>query len=165
MIYTYQQTNAGLFYFYCKCSQLSVGCWGLNIVALLSHVKFQAPLLQSLAHAHPYICKAILQGADKDILQCLSQCALNVLKGNVPLSGPQKAKLTKYKQKLRKEANKKVSLQEKYEIVQTGGFVPLLLAPLLRKVIAPNAKRALVGLGRKAVGKLLQKAYHEIDKL
>ena len=100
-------------------------------VVTSSHVKRQAPLLQALVQAHPHICKAILRGADEDLVQCYSECALNMLKGNVPLSGPQKAKLTKYKQKLRKVANKKISLKEKHKIVQTGGFVPLLLAPLL----------------------------------
>ena len=57
-----------------------------------------------------------------------------------------KAKLTKYSQKLRKVADKKVSLKEKHKIVQTGGFAPALLAPLLAPLIAPLAKGALSGL-------------------
>ena len=50
---------------------------------------------------------------------------------------------TKYKQKLRKIANKKVSLKQKHKIVQTGGFVPVLLAPLLKPVIVPLAGKLL----------------------
>ena len=122
-------------------------------VVMSSRVKRQAPLLQALAQANPHICKAILRGADKDLLQCLSECALNVLRGNVTLTGPQKAKLTKYKQKLRKVANKKVSLKEKHKIVQTGGFAPALLAPLVKPVIAPLAGKVLSG----AVGGLVNK--------
>ena len=118
-----------------------------------SRVKRQAPLLQVLAQAHPHICKAILRGADKDLLQCLSECAFNLLRGNVALTGPQKAKLTKYKQKLRKVANKKVSLKEKHKIVQTGGFAPALLTPLIKPVIAPLAGKVLSG----AVGGLVNK--------
>ena len=110
-----------------------------------SHLKHQAPLLQALAQAHPHICKAILRGADKDLLQCLSECALNVMRGNLTLTGPQKAKLTKFKQKLRKVGNKKVSLKEKHKIVQTGGFAPALLAPLVKPVIASLAGKVLSG--------------------
>ena len=123
---------------------------------MTSRVKRQAPLLLALAKAHPHVCKAILRGADKDLLQCLSECALNILKGNVSLKPSEKARLTKYRQKLRKVADKKVSLKQKHKIVQTGGFAPALLAPLLAPLIAPLAKRAVGGLARKAAGGLLQ---------
>ena len=121
-----------------------------------SRVKRQAPVLLTLAKAHPHVCKAILRGADKDLLQCLSECALNILRGNVKLAPTDKARLTKYKQKLRKVANKKVSLKQKHRLVQTGGFVPALLLPLLAPLLIPLAKRTLGGLARKAAGGLLQ---------
>ena len=118
-----------------------------------SRVKRQASLLQIPSQARPHICKAILRETDKDLLQCLSECAFNVLRGNVPLTAPQKAKLTKYKQKLRKVADKKVSLKEKHKIVQSGGFSTALLAPLMKPVIAPLAGKALTGV----VGGLVKK--------
>ena len=108
-----------------------------------SRVKRQALILKALSQAHPHVCWAILCGADKDLLQCLSECALNVLKGNVKLTPGQKASLTKYKQKLRKLANKKVSLKEKNRIIQTGGFTPALLTPLLKLIIIPLAGKLL----------------------
>ena len=49
--------------------------------------------------------------------------------------------------------NKKVSLKQKHEIVQTGGFAPALLAPLIKPVIAPLAGKVLSG----AVGGLVNK--------
>ena len=125
-------------------------------IGMTSRVKRQAPLLLASAKAHPHVCKAILRGADKELLQCLSECALNILKGNVTLKPSEKARLTKYRQKLRKVADKKVSLKQKHKILQTGGFAPALLAPLLAPLIAPLAKRAVGGLARKAVGGLLQ---------
>lgn len=121
-----------------------------------SRVKRQAPILLALAKAHPHVCKAILRGADKDLLHCLSECALNILRGNVPLKPSDKARLTKYRQKLRKIADKKVSLKQIHKLVQTGGFAPAFLAPLLAPLIIPLAKKALPGLARKAVGGLLQ---------
>ena len=115
-------------------------------------VKRLAPLLLVLAKAHPHICKTILCGANKDLLQCLSECALNILKGNVKLKPSDKTRLTKYRQKLRKVADKRVSLKQKHKIVQTGGFAPALLAPLLTPLIVPFAKRALSGLLRGITG-------------
>ena len=115
-------------------------------IGMTSRVKRQAPLLLALAKAHPHVCRAILRGADKDLFQCLSECALNILKGNITLKPAEKARLTKYRQKLRKIADKKVSLKQKHKIVQTGGFAPALLAPLLGPVIAPLAKRLIGGL-------------------
>ena len=115
---------------------------------MTSRLKRQVPLLLVLAKAHPSVCKTILRSADRDLLQCLSECALSILKGNMKmkLKSSDKARLTKYCQKLRKVADKKVSLKEKHKIVQTGGLAPALLAPLLAPLIAPLAKGALNGL-------------------
>ena len=88
----------------------------------------------------------ILKGADKDLLQCLSECAHNILRGNVHLTPNQKAKLTKYKQKIRQVADKQTSLKTKQKTFQTGGFLPALLAPLLSSVIAPLAGQAVKGI-------------------
>ena len=121
-----------------------------------SRVKRQAHILKALSKAHPHVCHAILRGADKDLLKCLSECAYNILRGNVKLSAAQKTRLTKYKQKLRKVADKKTSLKQKQRIAQTGGFLPALLAPLLTSIIAPLAGEAIKGIA-KAVTKKRRK--------
>ena len=121
-----------------------------------SRVRRQAPILQVLAKAHPHVCQAILKGADKDLLQCLSECAYNILQGNVHLTPSQKASLTKYKQKIRQVANKRTALKQKQKIVQTGGFLPAILAPLLTSVIAPLAGEAVKGIA-KAISKKKKK--------
>lgn len=114
-----------------------------------SRVKRQGHILQALAKAHPHVCKAILRGADKDLLQCLSECAHNVILGNVPLTTSQKAQLTKYKRQLRNVANKKTALKKKVKLVQTGGFLPALLAPLLGSIITPLTKAVIKGFKKK----------------
>ena len=111
-----------------------------------SRVKRQAPILKALAKAHPHVCQAILKGADKDLLQCLSECAYNILKGNVHLTPTQKAQLTKYKQKIRQVADKQTALKTKQKTLQSGGFLPALLAPLLSSVIVPLAGKAVKGI-------------------
>jgi hypothetical protein len=52
------------------------------------------------------------------------------LKGNVPLSVTQKSRLAKLKGELRAVARKRVSLKKKKEIIQKGGFLGALLAPV-----------------------------------
>ena len=105
-------------------------------------MKRQALVLETLAKAHPHICRAILRGADKDLLQCLSECALNIKRGNVFLTPNEKAALVKYRLKVQKLSDKKTPLKEKHKIVQTGGFSAALLAPLLKPIILPLASAA-----------------------
>ena len=127
-------------------------------VNMSARVKRQASVLKALAKAHPHVCRVILKRADKDLLKCLSECAYNILRGNVKLKPAEKARLTKYKQKLRKVSDKKTSLKEKQKLVQTGGFLPALLAPLLTSVIAPLAGEAVKGIA-KAVAKKKRKKH------
>ena len=126
--------------------------------SMSARVKRQARMLKVLAKNDPHVCKAILKGADKDLVKCLSECAYNILRGNVKLTATQKTRLTKYKQKLRKVGNKKTSLKQKQKLVQTGGFLPALLAPLLTSVIAPLAGEAVKGIV-KAVSKKRQRKH------
>lgn len=111
-----------------------------------ARLKRNAHLLHALAHSHPSVRKTILRGADKDLADCVSECSYNVLKGNVKITPSQKAKLTRYKQQLRKVANRRASLKQRHKIIQTGGFLPALLAPLLGSVIAPLAKTIVGGI-------------------
>ena len=115
-------------------------------VVMSTRLKRQAPVLEALAKGHPHLCKAFLKGADKDLLHCLSECAHNILKGNDQLTKTEKARLTKYKQKIRKVGQKKTSLKQKHSLVQTGGLVSALLAPLLAPLITPLAKTAVKGI-------------------
>ena len=66
-----------------------------------------------------------------EVIRTLCECALNVLKGNVPLTAHQKTKLRKHKKRLRTLVNKKVSLKKKRSVLQTGGFLGVLLKPVL----------------------------------
>ena len=110
---------------------------------MTSRLERQAPLLQVLAEGHPHVSKTILRGADNDLIKCLSECAANILKGRIALDREQKTKLIKYKQKIRKIADKKIALKNKHKIVQTGGFATALLAPLLKPIIAPLAGKLI----------------------
>ena len=111
-----------------------------------ARVKRNAHVLHVLAQSHPRVVKCIIQGADKDLTDCIGECAHNVLKGNVTLKPSEKARLTKYKLKLRKIASRKATLKSRKNILQTRGFLPAFLAPLLGSVILPLAKKAVGGI-------------------
>ncbi len=108
-----------------------------------SRVRKNADVLKVLAKGQPKVCKAIIKNSDTSLLQCLCECAHNVLKGNVTLTKAQKAKLSRYKQDLRAVAKKTTSQKKKRTILQKGGFVAALLAPLLAPLIAPLAGKVL----------------------
>jgi len=94
-------------------------------------------LLRVLQSAHPSVRKELLSGADKDLVIALCECALNVLKGNVPLTSIQKKKLSVYKNLLRQLSCKEVSLEKKKTILVQQGrglFLPLLLTPIISKI-------------------------------
>lgn len=90
------------------------------------------PLLKWLSEARPRTSKAILKVIDKDVLNAISECSLNVLKGNIPLTQAQKRRLAKHKEVLRALAGrKKVSDKNKRRLVQRGGFLGSLLGPII----------------------------------
>jgi len=64
-------------------------------------------------------------------VDCFSECAKNVLKGNVPLSKRQFSRLEREKTNVRALASKRTSLRKKRRVVQKGGFVGALLMPAL----------------------------------
>lgn len=75
------------------------------------------------------ILKSMLK--DKDFIKCLSDCSCNILKGNVVLTKKQKMSLRKKKTPLRKLASAKTSMKSKKNIVQKGGFLSVLLPPII----------------------------------
>ena len=70
--------------------------------SMSARVKRQARMLKVLAKNDPHVCKAILKGADKDLVKCLSECAYNILRGNVKLTATQKNKTYKIQAKTTK---------------------------------------------------------------
>jgi hypothetical protein len=90
-------------------------------------LKKHANELVYLQKARPCIRKHLITKADHRLVDCLCECADNILIGNVPLTKPQKEKLAR---------NKSVSLKKKKAILQKGGFLGYLLAPIA-SVVAP----------------------------
>lgn len=69
--------------------------------------------------------------SDKEFLYCISECAKNLIKGNVPLTERQKTVLRRKKNDLRALSVKKTPLRKRRQIIQKGGFLSALLPPVL----------------------------------
>lgn len=100
------------------------------------------PLLRQLCRCNQTTAKNILK-KNKDLQLCLRECAVNVLKGNVPLSKHQLKKLKRHKKQLRELSLKKTSQKRRLQIEQKGGFLASLLFPVIGSIIksAINKKR------------------------
>jgi len=94
-------------------------------------MKKYLPILKRINRLAEKTKRQYVKKSSKDFLDCLSECAKNVLLGNVPLSSRQNAKLRHSKNDLRLLSDKKTSLRKKRQIVQKGGFLAALLPPVL----------------------------------
>ena len=104
------------------------------------HILFgqkHAAILQALCHLSNEQRVAILKKADPKLIRCICECALNILRGNVTLKQAYKHRLKRHATILRRLADKNGSWKNKKRlIVQRGGFLPLLLAPILGTVLS-----------------------------
>ena len=100
-------------------------------------VKKQTDILSYLCRCSQKARNGVIQSADKALIDCLSECALNILHGNVPLTEEQKKKLKRHKRKLRALSFKRVPVNYKKEMLQSGGFLGALLGPLAATVLTP----------------------------
>lgn len=83
-----------------------------------------------------------MRAAPPDLVLAISECAYNVLKGNVTLNKSQIRKLKRYKQQLRTLGQKHISTKKKKKVLQSGRgfFLPALLAPLIGTVLTSLLK-------------------------
>ena len=90
--------------------------------------------------------KKFLSVCNQDIIDCLCEASKNILKGNLPVSSHCYKKLCRYKKTLRELATKKTAAKKRRALlVQRGGFLPLILGPLL-------------GLASSVIGGVINKA-------
>ena len=61
-----------------------------------------------------------LKNCHKALVDCFSECAKNILKGNVKLSKRQFSRLEREKTNVRALASKRTSLRKKRRVVQKG---------------------------------------------
>jgi hypothetical protein len=94
--------------------------------------KIQLSLSASTQNGKTPIKKAIIKNCVRELVKTITECVLNVLRGNVTLTACQKKKLQKFKFLFRSPADKRVPLSsKKRQINQRGGFIITLLSAIL----------------------------------
>lgn len=88
--------------------------------------------LRHLKNAKKQKRASLLKSAQKDLILCICDCANNILRGNVQLRSKDKKALKRHKRALRALAERRKGIETKRKLlVQKGGFLPFLLAPIL----------------------------------
>lgn len=108
---------------------------------MTKRVKVHLQTLKKLRRCNSKQRKTVLAKGGKPLQLCLRECAINVLKGNVHLTKSQFKKLKKYKKHLRDISKSKTSQKKRIHIEQKGGFLPMLLAPILGAVLGGLLKK------------------------
>ena len=104
----------------------------------MKRVKSNYHALHVLRPAERKVRKAIISNCNKELVNSISECILNVLNVNVKLTGCNTRKLRKHKVTLGKVADRRVPLSTKKKlIVQRGGFLLPLLSAVLPAIAVP----------------------------
>jgi len=94
-------------------------------------------LLKTLCFLKKNQRASFLRSADNKLIKCIQECIFNTLKGNVPLGCNEKKRLAKHKSVLRRVAVKRGNWKAKRKLlVQQGGFLPYLIAPILGALLS-----------------------------
>lgn len=95
-----------------------------------AELKAHAAVLKALARSKPHVLKRQIPKLSPDVVRVLQNISHNVLKGSVKLNKRQKEKLRRHRQSLSEIALKRTGLKRSKKILQKGGFLAALLAPL-----------------------------------
>ena len=87
----------------------------------MKRVKTNYHTLEVLKAADSKLRKAIISKGNKEVVHCISECTLNVLNGNIKLTGCDTRKLQKQKAALRKFSDKRVPLSAKKKLIVQRG--------------------------------------------
>jgi len=96
-----------------------------------TRIKKYLPTLKRIRRLGEKARRDYVRKCDNDFIHCVSECAKNVIKGNVPLTKRQMTNLRRRRYDLRALSAKKTSLRAKRKILQKGGFLTAFLPPIL----------------------------------
>jgi len=96
-----------------------------------TRVKTHLPTLKRIRRLGEKARRDYVRKCDNGFIHCVSECAKNVIKGNVPLTTRQMKNFRCRCNDLRALSTRKTSLRRKRKILQKGGFLSVLLPPVL----------------------------------
>ena len=95
-------------------------------------IKRNREFLEKLLTAPPDVRKRLINKASADEVRAISEIALNVVKGSFQINANIRDQLAEHKHHIRKLSKRTVSHKlKKHLLSQKGGFLPLLLSPVL----------------------------------
>lgn len=138
---------------------------------MMKNILDQKSYLEALMKTDTTTRRKLLTQTTTKQQKALVELIINLVKGNVPLTTLQKSKLMKHKKAFRRicklcysqKKNKIINVKGqvlKNELVQTGGALPFLIAPL----IALAAKAALGGVVSAGAGYATKKIIDAASK-
>ena len=100
------------------------------------------PQLKELKSAAVKKRKKIIAAANSDLIKCVCDCCANVVKGNLHINKVHRKKLARHAGTIRELSRKKQSVAKRRALLsQKGGFLPVLLAPVLSLIASQLFKR------------------------
>lgn len=102
------------------------------------NVRNNIEMLQALIKMNPKQRVNVLKDADSGLIIAICECALNTLKGNVPLTPAQKKKLSRFRRLLHALVERPAQWKNKRKIlVQKGGAIlPILLGAVVSSLLS-----------------------------
>lgn len=106
--------------------------------------------MRKIVKASPRTRRLILKNGSGELIKCISDSAVNVLKGHIPLTSCQYKALKRGKKYVRYLASQRPSIEKKRRVMiahsnqkGSGFFIPLLTSviPAIISLIASRAKR------------------------
>ena len=90
------------------------------------------PTIALLSQCQPCVVKKFIsQASDKALIHAICECSKNILSGNIKLSPEEYEALKRYRRQLRELSIKATPYKRKRELIQKGGFLTALIAPLI----------------------------------
>ena len=104
--------------------------------------------MNAIEKASAYKRKRLIKSASADNILSLKEVAHNILRGNLKLCKNTEKKLRRHRKSIRHLAKNKSSIKTKQKfLVQKGGFLPLMVTPLLSAVGSITGKIVSNALG------------------
>ncbi len=89
------------------------------------------PILDHVNRQPPAFRKQFIEKCGRNVIDCCCEIARNIINKNVPLTEDQLRKARCHCDKLRELARVNTPLKRKRQILQTGGFLLMLLGPII----------------------------------
>ena len=103
-----------------------------------------APHLKALKKSSAKQRKNIISKGKADLINCICDCCLNLVNGNLKVNKVQRKTLIHHAADIRALSKKGKSFKKRKEIlVQRGGFIPALLTPVLTLIASALVRKLL----------------------